>query len=277
MRPKTWFWISVPAILLISMLGFASGRDQGRGDRPLGDRESGYDRDGSGSEGYARSQSYAWRNDREREKEWREYLKEKKKAYKEWAKVNREEQREFEKYLRERRKEVREDMREREKERREADREYRERVREEERELWKDERERDKKWREYLRERNKAYMDYYRAGRQEQDFFHEYLRNRYGRYRDADGFYGNSRELRDGACFYMDSDYRGRSICLNRGERLRYVGGNNNDKISSIRIIGRASVIVYEHDDYDGSSRTYRDDARSLGSFNDKTSSIVVR
>ncbi|MBN1569111.1 MAG: peptidase inhibitor family I36 protein [Acidobacteria bacterium] len=266
MRLKSRLWISASVILVISMLGFSYERDQRQGERSRENREPGYSGNRGTRADFDRSPDNVWENEREREKEWREYLQERKKAYKAWTKANREEQKEFEKHLRERRKDMREDMREREKDRREA-----------ERELWKDEREREKEWREYLRKRNRIHKDYSRANRQELDDFYDYIRDRNIRYENVDNLFAGSRDIRDGACFYMDSNYRGKSICLNRGERLRYVGQNNNDKISSIRIFGRAGVSIYEHDDFDGSSRTYHNSVPSLGNFNDETSSIEVR
>jgi hypothetical protein len=92
--------------------------------------------------------------------------------------------------------------------------------------------------------------------------------------------YGNlpgRNEPRNGACFYVDGNYRGENFCLKTGERLRKVEDRFNDSISSVRILGRAQVIVHEHDNFGGASRTIVNDAPVLPGFNDTISSIEVR
>ena len=86
----------------------------------------------------------------------------------------------------------------------------------------------------------------------------------------------NSNQPRDGACFYMDSDYRGDSFCMNAGESLRNVEDRYNDKISSVRVFGNAQVIVYEHDNFGGASRTLTGDVPNLRDWNDKITSFQV-
>jgi hypothetical protein len=86
-----------------------------------------------------------------------------------------------------------------------------------------------------------------------------------------------SNEPRNGACFYMDEDYRGDSFCVNSGEQLRNVGDRFNDRISSIRVFGRARVTVYENENFSGASRSYNHDIPNLGNFNDKTTSLEIR
>jgi hypothetical protein len=90
---------------------------------------------------------------------------------------------------------------------------------------------------------------------------------------------GQSRgnEPRNGACFYVDSDYRGDSFCMNAGESQRNVGDRFNDKISSVRVFGRARVVVYENESFGGASKTFTRDVSNLGNFNDKISSIDVK
>jgi hypothetical protein len=252
MRLKFWLWILALAFLIGSVPVFAVGRDQDQGDHS---RDSHQDI----GRGDKSSGNY------EHEKEWREYQKARNKSYKEWTKANREEQKDFEKYLREH-----------EKDSREANRDYREQARERERDRWEDQRERDKEWREYLRARNREYRDYSRASRQELDDFYNYIRGRGYRYGDQYGWI-NSRAPRNGACFYTDANYGGESFCLNSGDRQPSVGGHFNDRISSIRIFGRARVTVYKHRDFDGSHRTYTSDAPHLGDLNDEITSIEVR
>ena len=64
---------------------------------------------------------------------------------------------------------------------------------------------------------------------------------------------------------------------MNAGENLRNVEDRFNDRISSIRIFGRARVILYKNRDFSGSRRTYTSDAAHLGDFNDEITSIEVR
>jgi hypothetical protein len=264
MRLRSWFWIFALAFVLGSVPVFAADRDQDRGEYSRDGREAidGGDRNSMDSARGSENQQY--------EKEWREYQKARNKSYKEWTKANREEQKDFERYLREREKDMRKNGRE-------ADR-------------WEDQREREKQWREYLRARNREYRDYSRASRQELDDFYNYLRGRGYRYRDQYGWgngrdprygdqygWGNGNEPRNGACFYTDSDYRGERFCLDSNERVSSVGGHYNDRISSIRIFGRARVTVYKHTNYGGSHRTYTHDAPHLGDLNDEITAIEMR
>ena len=172
------------------------------------------------------------------------------------------------------------------------DRDYRER-----------ERERDRSWREYLKERRKAYKEWSKANRNERDDFDRWERERYrdredwyGRDRnrqDAYGDYSRNRDWdyggqygswgygnapRDGVCFYTDAGFRGEEFCAGSNERRRFVGDHFNDRISSIRLLGGARLIVYEHDDFNGDRRTITHDVTNLaGNFNDKISSFEVR
>jgi hypothetical protein len=84
-------------------------------------------------------------------------------------------------------------------------------------------------------------------------------------------------EMRNTVCFYEDEDYRGESFCMNPGESRRNVGDQFNDRISSIRVSGRAQVTVYEDDGFRGRSRTFSRDVSNLGDFNDRVSSIRIR
>ena len=162
-----------------------------------------------------------------------------------------------------------------------SDREYREREREE-------------AWREYLKERRKAYKEWRKANRDERNDFERWCgreRDRwddwdYGDYRrdrdwDNNGRYdgwGYGNAPRDGVCFYTDAGFRGEEFCAGRNDRRRYVGKRYNDRISSIRLFGRARLIVYEDDDFDGDRRIItRDVANLAGTFNDKITSFEVK
>ncbi len=79
-----------------------------------------------------------------------------------------------------------------------------------------------------------------------------------------------------GAAIYEHENYKGRMQILRQGSYTLSDLNLGNDSISSIRVGSGYSVKLYEHNDFGGSSKTLAADASSLGSFNDKTSSIVV-
>jgi hypothetical protein len=83
---------------------------------------------------------------------------------------------------------------------------------------------------------------------------------------------------RDGACFYQDINYRGQYFCAEAGEDLNSLPSGANDRVSSIRILGRAAVRVYEDPRFRGESLTFDSDVRDLEreGFNDLISSIQI-
>lgn len=92
--------------------------------------------------------------------------------------------------------------------------------------------------------------------------------------------FGNDRrgfEPRNGACFYADADFRGQSFCLNAGEEDRNVGRRFNDRISSIRIFGRARVTTHSDENFRGPRREFNRDVRNLRGMNDQITSVRVR
>lgn len=186
---------------------------------------------------------------REREREWREYLKERRKAYKDRSRATREEEREFDRYLRERS---------------------------------RDGSGQDRQWREFLRERNQGYKPYSAATSREREEFDRYRRGTYpgeaGRNESGDqGRWGGFGTPSNGACFYTDADYRGNRFCMEAGERKEHVPDGYNDRISSVRLYGRARVTLYQDSNFRGSRQAVTADAPGLGGFNDRTSSIEVR
>ena len=98
-----------------------------------------------------------------------------------------------------------------------------------------------------------------------------------GQYGGQYGGRGSGNEPRNGACFYMDADYRSNSFCMNAGEHLRNVEDRFNDKISSIQVFGRARAVVYENENFGGASKTFVRDVSDLGNFNDRITSIEVK
>ncbi|HXK08637.1 MAG TPA: peptidase inhibitor family I36 protein [Vicinamibacteria bacterium] len=89
---------------------------------------------------------------------------------------------------------------------------------------------------------------------------------------------GSEGEPRDGVCFYENADYRGDYFCARAGEDMGFLPPGWNDRISSIRLFGRAEVTVYRDGEYEGSSRRFDDDVRNLKDvgWNDRISSLRV-
>jgi hypothetical protein len=98
-----------------------------------------------------------------------------------------------------------------------------------------------------------------------------------GQYGGQFGGRGSGNEPQNGACFYLEADYRGEQFCVNSNESQRNLGERYNDKISSIRVFGRARVVVYENENFSGASRTFTGDVSNLRNFNDIITSIEVR
>jgi hypothetical protein len=111
--------------------------------------------------------------------------------------------------------------------------------------------------------------------------------------RGRGGFFGNigrndrddrddrdNRPSRDRICVYEDINFGGRSQCWNADEEERNLNGRGwNDRISSIRVFGRARVEVYRDADYRGQRLRLERDAADLGAINwsDQISSFQVR
>jgi peptidase inhibitor family I36 len=81
---------------------------------------------------------------------------------------------------------------------------------------------------------------------------------------------------RDGACFYEDTQYRGRFFCVESGDSLDAMPSGANDRVSSIRLFGRADVRVYRDTRFRGESLRLRSSVRDLEGegFDDAISSI---
>jgi len=89
--------------------------------------------------------------------------------------------------------------------------------------------------------------------------------------------WGRPRTPSVGACFYEDIGYSGAYFCEGPGASRSSIK-DGNDRISSIRIFGSASVTVYEDERFRGDSHTYRSDAKDLRStsWNDRISALRV-
>jgi hypothetical protein len=95
---------------------------------------------------------------------------------------------------------------------------------------------------------------------------------------EAQPRWGQGDVPRAGACFYQDSNFRGMYFCVPQGESVDRVPGGINDKISSIRVIGNADVIVFRDARFRGQSARFSSDVRNLQreGWNDLVSSMRV-
>ncbi len=91
--------------------------------------------------------------------------------------------------------------------------------------------------------------------------------------------WGHGDRPRDGVCFYEDRDFQGEYFCVSAGESLPSLPRGMNDKISSIRIFGRAEAIVFRDVRFEGTSSRFGFDVGDLRreGWNDTISSIRVR
>ena len=99
--------------------------------------------------------------------------------------------------------------------------------------------------------------------------------------------FGQGRErianTRDRVCFYKDSEYNGWEQCYNVGDEVRSMS-DKKAQASSIRIFGRAGVIVYDSTDFEGRVTEFYQDVSNLAlraasgghTWNDRISSLVV-
>jgi Peptidase inhibitor family I36 len=90
----------------------------------------------------------------------------------------------------------------------------------------------------------------------------------------------DNRPARDRICIYEEINYGGRSQCWNADEEERNLSGTGwNDRISSIRVYGRARIEVYRDADYRGQRLRIERDSADLGAINwsDQISSFQVR
>jgi hypothetical protein len=84
---------------------------------------------------------------------------------------------------------------------------------------------------------------------------------------EAEPQFGGSRErfeTRDRVCFYQDIHYNGWEQCYSAGDEVADLGGRKK-AISSMRVFGRARVLVYEDPEFHGRSEEFSSDVRDLG------------
>lgn len=91
--------------------------------------------------------------------------------------------------------------------------------------------------------------------------------------------WGRPRTPRAGACFYQNANFGGDYFCIEAGDEYDQMPEGLNDRISSIRLFGDASVLVYRNPNFGGRNSRFNDDVRNLQSegWNDTISSIRVR
>ncbi|HZP47199.1 MAG TPA: peptidase inhibitor family I36 protein [Vicinamibacterales bacterium] len=91
--------------------------------------------------------------------------------------------------------------------------------------------------------------------------------------------WGQGDRPRDGVCFYEDTNFRGDYFCVGAGESVASLPRGMNDRISSIRIFGRAEATVFRDVRFDGKSSRFGFDVSDLRreGWNDTISSIRVR
>jgi hypothetical protein len=87
---------------------------------------------------------------------------------------------------------------------------------------------------------------------------------------------GSGRVPQDGACFYEDTNYRGQYFCVEAGDAVDNMPSGANDRVSSIRIFGRADVRVFRETRFRGESRRFDSSVRDLDDFDDTISSIRI-
>jgi hypothetical protein len=76
--------------------------------------------------------------------------------------------------------------------------------------------------------------------------------------------WGHGNSPRDGVCFYEDRDFKGEYFCVSVGESLGTLPNGMNDKISSLRIFGRAEVMVFRDVRFQGNSTRFVFDVSDL-------------
>src|SRR5262245_35986336 len=90
--------------------------------------------------------------------------------------------------------------------------------------------------------------------------------------------WGRDSEPESGVCFYKDPEFRGDYFCARDGESEKSMPSGMNDKISSIRMFGHASVTVYQDSKFEGRSSRFDFDVPDLHreGWNDLISSFRV-
>ena len=91
--------------------------------------------------------------------------------------------------------------------------------------------------------------------------------------------WGRGAVPRAGACFYENTDFRGRYFCASPGQDMAFLPSGMGDSISSIRTFGGISVIVFRDSNFRGASTRFSGNVNNLKrqGWNDTISSIRVQ
>lgn len=91
---------------------------------------------------------------------------------------------------------------------------------------------------------------------------------------------------RRGACFFKERNYRGEYFCMNSGASFNLLPPGFNDKISSIQVYGRVSMVIYNDANFRGENvainrsvsdlSAWRLPSNSNKNWNNRISSIQV-
>lgn len=85
---------------------------------------------------------------------------------------------------------------------------------------------------------------------------------------------------RDGACFYVDINFRGDSFCANVGDSVANMPSGFNDRVRSIQVFGRAEVVFFNDNDFMGGMNRTREnipDLRALPLADDPAKNWTTR
>jgi len=97
-------------------------------------------------------------------------------------------------------------------------------------------------------------------------------------YGSGDGFWGRPSVPQSGVCFYQDRNFNGDYFCAAAGSATNEVPRGTNDKITSIRLFGNATVEVFQDARFEGRSTRFDRDQPDLhrSGWNDLISSFRV-
>jgi hypothetical protein len=92
------------------------------------------------------------------------------------------------------------------------------------------------------------------------------------------GNWGRPQRPSAGVCFYEDVNFEGEYFCARAGTASANLPSGTNDRISSIRLFGNASVTVFRDSGFDGRSVRFNEDTPDLrrSGWNDRISSFRV-
>ena len=90
--------------------------------------------------------------------------------------------------------------------------------------------------------------------------------------------WGRGREPGAGACFYENRNFDGEYFCVEAGADLPSIPRGMSDRISSLRVFGRAEVTIFRDARFRGRSTRFNRNVRDLRSegWNDEVSSLEV-